>query len=195
MSANVARKLQALTIEEFPDLAIEVHAVALTLDQVRQYDLPSTPLKDTERRADHWRAVMGHEQTEIDALAALRPEVLRDIARAALAPFYDFGLGERAVRARREWQQKAEAMLREHPDYSAVCEEISVALDDVTAAVDALRAVQQQGVERLRVTLPPVEPVEPEITAEAPVPLFTTDDDFVEATRRLAAYKKLDGAG
>ena len=35
---------------------------------------------------------MGHEQTEIDALAALRPGELTCIALEALRPFYDFGL-------------------------------------------------------------------------------------------------------
>ena len=32
---------------------------------------------------------MGVEQTEIDALASLRPDLLRQIARDAIAPFYD----------------------------------------------------------------------------------------------------------
>ena len=182
MPVNVARKLQALTVEEFPGLEIEVHAVALTLDQVRQYDLPSTPLKETELRADRWREAMGHEQTEIDALAALRPEVLRDIAREAVEPFYDFGLNQRARQAETEWRQQAEVMLRDHPDYSSVCGEIEAALDQVTAAV-----------ERLRIPLPDVAMLEPEITTEAPLPLFTTDDDFVEATRRMVNYKKFNG--
>ena len=64
----------------------EVHRVALTPDQVREYGLPSTPLKDTEKRADKWRAAMGVEQTEIDALASLRPDLLRDIASAGAGP-------------------------------------------------------------------------------------------------------------
>ena len=202
MPANVARKLLALTVEEFPDLGIEVHAVALTLEQVGQYALPSTPLKDTERRADRWREVMGHEQTEIDALAALRPEVLRSIARDAVAPFFDFGLSARARLAQMEWHEKAEAMLHEHPDYVVVCEEISTALDDVRAALDnakaadqRLREVQRQGVERLRLALPPIEQVQPVLHKTVPEPLFTTDDDFADATRRLVEYKKLNGNG
>jgi hypothetical protein len=195
MPANVARKLQALTVEKFPGLAIEVHAVALTLDQVRQYGLPSTPLKDTEQRADRWREVMGHEQTEIDALAALRPEILGGIVRAAVTPFYDFGLAERASRAQSDWRQQAEATLHEHPDYTAVCDAISAALGDVNTAVEQLHEVQQRGVEQLRLRLPPVAVVKPEITVEAPTPLFTTEDDFIDATRRLVEYKKLNGEG
>jgi len=41
----------------------------------------------------------GHEQTEIDALAALRPDALRRITLDALAPFYDFTLDERCAAA------------------------------------------------------------------------------------------------
>ncbi len=74
MPISVARKLQALRDLKHPALKIEVHPVALTLEQVRRLDLPSTPLKATEHRGDKWRAVMQHEQTEIDALAALNPE-------------------------------------------------------------------------------------------------------------------------
>ena len=62
MSISVSRKLQALKALEFGGLDIEVHRVALTPDQVREYGLPSTPLKDTERRADKWTAAMGVEQ-------------------------------------------------------------------------------------------------------------------------------------
>ena len=99
MPISVSRKLQALRTLRHPDLRIAVHRVALTLDQVRELNLPSTPLKETEKRADKWRARMGHEQTEIDALAALRPEELTRIALDALKPFFDFTLDERCERA------------------------------------------------------------------------------------------------
>jgi hypothetical protein len=89
MPISVSRKLQALRDLRHPDLDIQVHHVALTLAQVREHGLPSTPLSETERRASKWRRVMGHEQTEIDALAALRPEILGAIARDAIKPFWD----------------------------------------------------------------------------------------------------------
>ena len=61
----------------FPDLDYEVHRAVLTPEQVREYGLPSRPLKETERRGDAWRTQMGIEQTEIDALASLPPDLLR----------------------------------------------------------------------------------------------------------------------
>ena len=81
MPANVGRKLQALRCLGFPDLDFEVRSIALSVEQVRDLELPSTPLKETERRSDRWRAAWGVEQTEIDASATLRPRLLRRIVK------------------------------------------------------------------------------------------------------------------
>ena len=83
MPISVSRKLQALRDLCYPNLRFEVHPVALKLEHVIELDLPSSPLKETEARADKWREIMGREQTEIDALAALRPDTLQQIATDA----------------------------------------------------------------------------------------------------------------
>jgi hypothetical protein len=88
-----------------------VRRVALTPDQVREYGLPSTPLKDTERRGDAWRAAMGVEQTEIDALASLQPDLLRRIIRDAIEPFYDWTLARRVTEARERWVAEAQTIV------------------------------------------------------------------------------------
>ena len=59
MPVSIARKLQALRDLLFPSLRFEVVQMALTVEQVRDLDLPSTPLKETEKRADRWRAAFG----------------------------------------------------------------------------------------------------------------------------------------
>ncbi len=69
MATVASRKLQAHQAGSFPELEFRVYPVALTPDHVRQYNLPSTPLKAKEKRAPAWIAAMGVEQTEIDALA------------------------------------------------------------------------------------------------------------------------------
>lgn len=106
MPISVGRKLQAFR-ELLGGFDFELHRVALTPDQVREYGLPSTPLKDTEKRADGWRQATGVEQTEIDALASLRPDLLRRIARDALSPFYDYELDRSVARAREAWIREA----------------------------------------------------------------------------------------
>jgi hypothetical protein len=194
MPISVSRKLQALQVMCFPELRIEVHPVALTLEQVVSLDLPSTPLKETERRADRWRAVMGREQTEIDALAALRPDVLRQIVVHAIAPFYDASLHRRAEAARSEWQAVASEALRSHPLYEASCDAIRYARDGVEAAIANLRRTQAQAEADLRMALPRIDRIEAEL-GETPIPLFSTGYDFATASRRLIDHKKLNGAG
>src|SRR5204863_8398357 len=77
MSGSVARKLQALEALVFPGLEWEVRPICLTPDQVREHGLPYGPMKSTERRADMWFTAMGVQQTEIDAIATLQPDLLR----------------------------------------------------------------------------------------------------------------------
>jgi hypothetical protein len=196
MPVSAARKLQALRDLEYPTLEVELHVVSLTREQCEQYDLPSTPLKATESRADKWREVMGREQTEIDALAALRPEILREIAEAAVSPFFDHSLAARCEDAEDEWRVKAAARLEAHPLYAECRAEVETALAAVTVAVAALKVAQDRAMEVLSEVEPPdIELPDPVIDEDPPDPLFTTDDDFATATRKLIARKALDGEG
>ena len=110
MGISVSRKLQALS-ELLGGFEFEVHRVALTPDQVRELRLPSTPLKSTEKRADKWEARTGTRQTEIDSAIALRPAELEQIARDALAPFFDATLAARFSQARQDWEEEAQEVI------------------------------------------------------------------------------------
>ncbi len=116
MAVSIGRKLQAFRDLSFPDLDFEVVPVALTVEQVRDLGLPSTPLKETEIRADRWREAFGIEQTEIDALATLQPQVLEEIVTSAIAPFYDASLFARVLAARREWDAAAQEVIDDQLD-------------------------------------------------------------------------------
>ena len=96
----------------FPDLEFEVRPVALTVEQAKRLGLPSTPLKASEQRADRWRAAYGVEQTEIDALGTLRPDVLGEILTDAVLPFYDHTLASRVAEARAAWLASGPATVR-----------------------------------------------------------------------------------
>ena len=73
MGVSIGHKLRAMAEGLYPGLRFQVLTPALTVDQVREFGLPSTPLKDSEKRASGWRDRYGVDQTEIDALATLRP--------------------------------------------------------------------------------------------------------------------------
>jgi hypothetical protein len=192
MPTSVARKLQALRDLLYPTLDIRLHPVALTLAQVQQLDLPSTPLKETERRGDNWREAMNREQTEIDALAALAPQTLTRIAQDAIKPFYDPGLARRTYRAQEAWQQTARELAESQAGYAEARAQISNLLDTVNEAVAELQAAQYQASAALEEVEPPaVELPQAVIWHKAPEPLFTTDDDYASATRKLLWHKKL----
>lgn len=194
MPISVARKLQALRDLRYPELNIQVHQVALTLEQVRRFELPSTPLKVTELRGDRWRRVMQHEQTEIDSLASLRPLELTRIALDAIKPFYDSTLHRRSTEVSIAWREEVQSRLEAQSDYQTAVDNINDARETLAAAAVALQVAQEDAQAAFTgIELPPVEPPEPVIEAVAPRPLFTTEADFASSSRRLIAHKRLDG--
>ena len=195
MPVSVSRKLQALRDLHHPDLQIDVHRVCLTLDQVRAFDLPSSPLKETERRGDRWVAIMRRAQTEIDALAALHPGAIGRLAEDAIAPFFDSTLTRRAAEAAEAWRAEATERLLSSEGYGTACAVIENALAGVTAAAEAMKEAQAEALSMLprfgdkRIACP-----DPHIVGTAPEPLFSSADDFATASRKLIAAKRLDGA-
>jgi DNA topoisomerase VI subunit B len=192
MPISVARKLQALRDLYYPDLSIKLYPVALTLGQIHQLGLPSSPLKETERRARRWRDTHGHDQTEIDAMVELHPDALRQAVFDAILPFYDAGLDDRVLAAETKWREEANEALKTHPGYKGVSQRINVAWESASAAGNILHSEQRQAAEILGDSIPsPPELPEAAPEGEAKSALFDTKTDFVTATRQLIRHKKL----
>lgn len=201
MGVVISRKLQALKVLHFPDLEYEVHRVALTPDQVREFGLPSTPLKESERRADKWRAAMGVEQTEIDALATLRPDLLRRLAYDAIAPFYDDTLDVRVFRAEADWEARAQEVLDDALDQDRmeqIREQATAKLEELRAEIaainDALR-IDVHDLELPPIVIPGPEPTLGVVGTVAPEPLGDSRLSFVDQTRRLIASRNYLNGG
>jgi hypothetical protein len=122
MAVSIGHKLRALREAFHPSLEFRVLTPALTVEQVRELGLPSTPLKDTELRAAGWRERYGVEQTEIDALATLNPSELRRIVRKACEPYFDSTLAERISEAKADWIEQAQAIFEEEVDPALIIE-------------------------------------------------------------------------
>jgi hypothetical protein len=192
MPISVSRKLQALKTQRYPDIEVEVHRAAVTLQQAEDYDLPSTPLKETEKRGTRWKQATGREQTELDALIALHPGTLQQIAREAVAPFYDATLTERCQQALDDWLDEAQQRLEASPSYPEACAIITDAREQYTAATRTYNAERERAQALLPVIDDEIAAPEPEIDEDdQPEPLFTTTDDFVDATEKLIASKNL----
>lgn len=192
MPISVARKLQAMRVNLYPALEFRVQRVGLLPDHVRRYDLPTSPLKATELRAPKWRASMGVEQTEIDALAALRPDLLRDMAMAAIAPYYDPTLDRRAFEERSRWIDQAQAVIDETGDQDQLDrlrEQGEAKLAELDAEIAAIN--DELRLDASGFSLPPVPAVpEPIIDHGAqPLPLLDSSWSFALQSQRLIESK------
>jgi hypothetical protein len=192
MPISIARKLQAFKALRFDGLDFMVLRAALTPAQVRAHGLPSSPLKETERRGDAWRAAMGIEQTEIDALASLQPRLLRRIAREVLAPFFDSTLDVRVFQARGAWLAAAQAAIDEQMDaghLERIRTDAAARLETIRAELDALNDAMRVDADDF--DLP--EPVVPaaELDGQAhPLPLLDSVWSFADQCRRLIDSKQ-----
>lgn len=197
MPIEVSRKLQAFRALHFPDLDFEVHRVGLTPDQVLTLGLPSTPLKVTERRADGWRAAMGVDQTEIDALATLQPAVLRDLATEALAPYFDEGLDQRTRQIQRTWIDAAQQVVDDAagtPEMQRIQESAREQLAGLREQIDALNDALRVDPGDLELPELPDLPVA-ENAAVQPKGLVDSRDDFATQVRGLIADRNYQPGG
>jgi hypothetical protein len=192
MPVSVARKLQALSDLYYPNLRIKLYPVALTLEQVRTLGLPSSPLKETEKRASRWRETQGHDQSEIDAMVELHPDALRHAVFDAIRPFHDAGLEDLVHAAELEWQQEADKVLQAHPASKGAAHRIKAAWKRACAGASKLHSEQNAFAAVLRDSVPP-PPALPEAKpdGEAIPALFDSQTGFVVATRQLIRHKRL----
>lgn len=88
MPVATARKIEYLLQHYGYEVDLELTPIALNVQQVQQYNLPSIPIKDTEKRAGNFQSVYDGGAVELDALEALYPGVLGRIVRNALEEYY-----------------------------------------------------------------------------------------------------------
>lgn len=127
MPVSVARKAEYFQrSQDFDDLDIRLEPIVLTAEQVREYNLPRVPVKDTDLRKAGFEAAHGEGQVELDALEALYPGKLAEIIRAAILAYYDPSLNDRA-------QERRKALSR------ALDDERQDVLSELDADLEALR--------------------------------------------------------
>ena len=191
MPISLARKLQALKAVKFPKLEFHVHRVGLTPEQVKEYGLPSTPLKDTERRATKWLEATGVEQTEVDAALTLKPHLVEGLALQAVQSYFDDTLASRVRDAEWEWERHAQQVL----DQSAG-EHLAQLWTETAAVLETKRHEIQELVDEVRIDpaelgirLPDLpDPPTAEVTPEHR-PLVDSAWTFAEQCEGLIASK------
>ena len=204
MPVGVSRKVEFFLDENGLDLDIVLEPIALTGDQVREYDLPRTPIKRSELRRKSFIEAQGQGAVELDALEAIHPGLLAQIVEESILRYYDDTIQERAREERAALDEtlgEAEAQVMEPWEeeldeledafrlaVSAFEEEIRPVQERLNAIyprlVDALQAVE---VDMDEYPLP-----EPEEGEEFNNPLYTSRRDYIE---QLKAYKLYQNGG
>jgi hypothetical protein len=190
MPVSIARKLMALKDMDFPNLQCAVLPIALSPAQADELGLPTTPLKEAEKRGDRWREAHGREQTEIDAAIALQPQWLERTIVDTMSRFYDDSLGLRVSEARDAWVESTDELIED-----AFGEE----LDSMREAAERIGQVNRDVVDGINQRLDEMADSF-EIPDQSPMEGVAPDDDgrgilidsdmsWFEQTARLKARK------
>lgn len=171
MPVSVARKIEYF-IRTSEDLEHEVKLrhIMLTQEQCEEYELPRTPIKETERRRTGFEEKYGAGATELDALESLHPGELCKLVTEEIIKYFDVDA----------WNDVANknAMLRER---------ICMHLTDEGALSDVLKSLNSIDLDEINA-----------IKLRRSEEIDDTDVDWLYASRRsymtqLSAYKKFQG--
>lgn len=80
---------------------VEVHRIALNMDQVDEYSLPANPTKLTDTRAATYTEKHGYDSWELDAL---QPRVIVDLIDAILESLVDLEVWDKVVQRQEDIQ-------------------------------------------------------------------------------------------
>jgi hypothetical protein len=109
MPVATARQIEFYLDRFAPGRDIKLTPVALTREQVVDYDLPRIPIKTEDRRGPNFEDRRGEGAVELDALEALYPGELASLVTDAVEPYRDDTLNDRLEEAHEE----AEDLVRE----------------------------------------------------------------------------------
>jgi hypothetical protein len=137
MPKAVARKVE-FTITKFNlDIDLQLIPLALTPDQCREYRLPRTPIKDTERRKDKFEQVFGVGATELDAMEALHSGELARLLEAEIDNWLDPDLKRRVGRI------FSNAYLSLKKIEQQICEEYAEKIEELSERFEEIKAELQ----------------------------------------------------
>ena len=155
MPVAVARQLEFWLWKNGLHADVKLILLALTREQVEQYDLPRKPIKESDRRKAGFEERRGEGAVELDALEALHEGALARIVGDALLQYRDEGLEARleaaAYTAETEADSEWESAIEE------IKEEVSELRDEVTAVVKPFKPKLDKLAQELEEALAPVK--------------------------------------
>ena len=198
MPVAVARKAEFFIRRDYPDIDLRLYPVVLTEQQIFQYRLPRTPIKESERRRAAFEERNGAGATELDALEALHPGELRQILTSHVSRYYDTALSERVSETRRHIRAELstirnEVIARHADNVDALKEEYERIGEMIEGWHTRAAPVWQAISSDLKATAPDIydyELPEPEMADELDEALFDSGRDYLD---QIAHYKRFQG--
>ena len=174
MPRATARKLEWMIYKSGFRHEVKLSPLVLTVEQVRHYNLPRTPIKDSERRAASFEEQHGQGAVELDALEALHPGVLKSIVVDALDAYYDEHAAQQARRLEdaleREIRQKVELVTARYAEQ-----------------IQALDAMRDELMEISIADPDRFQPVRSAMTVDEPEWLFDSSRGYLE---QIECYRR-----
>lgn len=113
MPTAVARQIEYWLDTYVPSADIKLKPLVLTREQVERYQLPRTPVKDSDRRKANFEERYGEGAVELDALEALLPGELASIVTENILQFRDNRLEAKIAEAKVQAQKRLDAYWEE----------------------------------------------------------------------------------
>jgi len=202
MPLAIARKLEYFIRTLHLDVDVRLFPLVLTPRQVSEYNLPRTPIKESERRRAGFEERHGGGATELDALEALRPGELERILVRAIHLYYDTGLSSRVFEARRELERNLatlrQEVLDEHNNeittlrtrYESIRSEFAQRVQDYNMDLAASWSVIIEDLEARTPDLDEYPIPEADYADELSEGLYNSDRGYLE---QLDVYKQFQG--
>ena len=201
MPVGVARKAEFLIRKMAPHLDIQLHPIALTVEQCVEFRLPSIPMKD-QHRGPAFVQRFGRGPTELDALEALHPGKLEELVEEWIARYHDHSLNDRidevVEQVKTDLTPIHDQVRERHADaIASVKSQLRQAKKQIKATIKAfeknarpiLRAIEQD----LNAAAPDVDSYdwpEPEEGDAIVDPLFDLQRDYLDQIDRYKEHQR-----
>lgn len=130
MPVSVARKIEYFVrIASHMGYDIKLKPIVLTKEQCEEYELPRTPIKETEGRKGSFEARHGTGATELDALESLHPGLLEQIILSEVLDYFDTEAWNESTNHNRELYERVKEFLTENIE--DVNEFVNTTLEDL----------------------------------------------------------------
>ena len=198
MPVAVARKIEFEIHRRGIDLDVQLRPIVLTHEQCVEHALPCTPIKESERRAKRFEERYGEGGTELDALEALHPGLLRQIVLNEVSRYWNEDHDAEVARTCAGIEQQFRETTTEARD--AYRDEIAALRADwqqIRAAIEAwtdrAKPIWQAITDRLEQNRPQLNDIKwclEFIADEHPDPLYDSTRGYLEQVDR---YKRHQG--